>query len=46
MERVEIVPPVHHQGWIEFDCRDKKDRVAAQIKIVNNKDINLVWRSL
>lgn len=41
-EKIEIVPPVDKSGLIEFDCRDKKDRVVSQLKIVNNKDVNVV----
>jgi hypothetical protein len=42
MERVSIHPPVHIQNYIEFDCRDKRDRATSQVTITNHKEIMMV----
>jgi hypothetical protein len=40
--KIEIVPSVDVQKYLEFDCRDKKDRVISQLKLRNHGDTNLV----
>lgn len=42
MKKIEIVPSVDTQRYLEFDCREKKDRVISSLKIKNHGETDVV----